>query len=97
MAEGADDSAGEGEAVVVEATEFAVPEKSPMTYVTEQFIVATGERSGALDWDVVEAVVERADGMPAMVGEGAPVVADDLEDGADVSLNSTAAEPAFHD
>ncbi len=58
----------------------AAPEKGPLTYVTEQFIVATGARSGTLDWQLVENVVERADGMPVTVGKGAPVVADDADD-----------------
>lgn len=43
-------------------------EKSPLTYVTEQFIVATGERPGVLDWLLAEEVVRRADGMPVVVG-----------------------------
>lgn len=43
-------------------------EKSPLTYVTEQFINATGERPGVLDWLLAEEVVRRADGMPVVVG-----------------------------
>ncbi len=43
-------------------------EKSPLTYVTEQFIVATAERAGALDWLLAEEVVRRSDGMPVVVG-----------------------------
>ena len=38
--------------------------KDPLTYVTEQFIVATAERAGQLDWDLVEELVERSDGIP---------------------------------
>ncbi len=45
-------------------------EKDPLTYVTEQFIIATAERPGQLDWTMVESVVERADGMPVTAGEG---------------------------
>jgi hypothetical protein len=44
--------------------------KDPLTHVTEQFIAATAERAGMLDWDVVETLVERADGIPGVVGEG---------------------------
>ena len=60
------------------ATTAALPEEEPqpeivakdaLTYVTEQFVVATDERDGQLDWVLVEEVVERADGMPATVGE----------------------------
>ena len=43
--------------------------KDPLTYVTEQFVVATSERDGQLDWVLVEEVVARADGMPVTVGE----------------------------
>jgi L,D-transpeptidase ErfK/SrfK len=42
--------------------------KDPLTHVTEQFITATAERVGQLDWDVVEALVERSDGIPEVVG-----------------------------
>ena len=43
-------------------------DKDPLTYVTEQFIVATADRAGQLDWDLVEVLVERADGIPEAVG-----------------------------
>jgi L,D-transpeptidase ErfK/SrfK len=42
--------------------------KDPLTYVTEQFIAATAERAGQLDWDIIEALVERSDGIPEAVG-----------------------------
>ncbi|MDH3619366.1 MAG: L,D-transpeptidase family protein [Gammaproteobacteria bacterium] len=44
--------------------------KDPLTYVTEQFIAATNVRAGRLDWDRVEALVERSDGIPEAVGSG---------------------------
>ena len=44
--------------------------KDPLTYVTEQFIVATAERAGELDWALVEAAISRSDGMPVAVGAG---------------------------
>lgn len=59
-----------------ESTDAAVdaahppPARDPLTLATEQFIIATGERAGQLDWERVEAVIARADGMPATVGEG---------------------------
>jgi L,D-transpeptidase ErfK/SrfK len=58
----------------VEASpEGGSPEEPPqprdaMTALTEQFVVATNERSGALDWDVAEVLLTRADGMPAVAG-----------------------------
>ncbi len=69
---------GDADVVLVEDEESAVDEsgsaeileKDPLTYVTEQFIVATAERPGQLDWMLVEDVVERADGMPVTAGEG---------------------------
>ncbi|NCF15012.1 MAG: L,D-transpeptidase family protein [Gammaproteobacteria bacterium] len=42
--------------------------KDPLTYVTEQFIAATAERAGQLDWDRVEELVGRSDGIPEVVG-----------------------------
>lgn len=44
--------------------------KDPLTYVTEQFIAATDVRAGELDWQRVEALIERSDGMPSAVGRG---------------------------
>jgi L,D-transpeptidase ErfK/SrfK len=44
--------------------------KDPLTHVTEQFIVATAERAGQLDWDLVEKLVERSNGIPETVGLG---------------------------
>ena len=42
--------------------------KDPLTHVTEQFIAATAERAGRLDWDRVEELVGRSDGIPEVVG-----------------------------
>ena len=42
--------------------------KDPLTYVTEQFIVVTAEKAGKLDWDLVEDLVGRSDGIPEPVG-----------------------------
>ena len=66
------------EAVENEATEEGenaadgnvVEFKDPLTYVTEQFVVTTGERAGQLDWHLAEQIIERSDGIPTPVGEG---------------------------
>ncbi|MBT8103593.1 MAG: L,D-transpeptidase family protein [Gammaproteobacteria bacterium] len=52
----------------IELPEVSSPSKDPLTQVTEQFITATAERAGQLDWDLVEAVVKRSDGIPESVG-----------------------------
>jgi L,D-transpeptidase ErfK/SrfK len=52
----------------VELPELESLSKDPLTHVTEQFITATAERAGQMDWDVVEALVERSDGVPEIVG-----------------------------
>ena len=52
--------------VDIPAVEFF--SKDPLTYVTEQFIAATAERPGQIDWSLIEALVERSDGIPAAVG-----------------------------
>ena len=44
--------------------------RDPLTFVTEQYITATGERAGQLDWHLAEEVVGRADGIPVAVGTG---------------------------
>ena len=61
VADTADASANDPEAVAA---------KDPLTFVTEQFISATGERAGQLDWQLAEQIVGRADGIPASVGTG---------------------------
>jgi len=43
--------------------------RDPLTNVTEQFITATGERAGELDWHLVEEIVGRSDGIPVAVGQ----------------------------
>ena len=53
-----------------EATHADLADKDPLTHVTEQFVAATGDRPGQLDWQLVEDAIDRADGVPAAVGEG---------------------------
>ncbi|MCP4335643.1 MAG: L,D-transpeptidase family protein [Gammaproteobacteria bacterium] len=53
----------------IELPDVSSPSKDPLTQVTEQFITATAERAGQLDWDLVELLVERSDGIPETVGE----------------------------
>jgi L,D-transpeptidase ErfK/SrfK len=55
---------------VTDEKEVAAPLKDPLTYVTEQFIAVTGSRAGQLDWDEVEILVNRSDGIPAAAGTG---------------------------
>jgi len=55
---------------VAEPVEVLAPGKDPLTYATEQFIVATAERAGELNWSLVEAAIARSDGLPVVVGEG---------------------------
>jgi len=52
-----------------------VVSKDPLTIVTEQFISATGERAGQLDWYLAEQIVGRADGIPTAVGTSTENVA----------------------
>ena len=63
---------GDGDAFRLDAdVDLPPPEpnqKDPLTYVTEQFIAATAERAGQLDWDRIEVLVERSDGIPEAVG-----------------------------
>lgn len=44
--------------------------KDPLTFVTEQYIGATGERAAQLDWILAEQIVGRSDGIPMPVGQG---------------------------
>ncbi|NQV85963.1 MAG: L,D-transpeptidase family protein [Woeseiaceae bacterium] len=49
-------------------TELEFVSKDPLTHVTEQFISATSVKPGQIDWDVIEAMVKRSDGIPETVG-----------------------------
>ena len=54
--------------VAIEAVAAAPVVRDKMTYLTEQFVVATNARPGELDWDIAEELLGRADGIPAAVG-----------------------------
>jgi len=43
--------------------------RDPLTHVTEQFIAVTDARAGMLDWELVEKIVDRANGIPTVAGE----------------------------
>jgi L,D-transpeptidase ErfK/SrfK len=60
-----DDLDGDG---VLAADLDMPPVRNAMTALTEQFVAATGERRGMLDWDVAEELLSRADGIPAPAG-----------------------------
>jgi L,D-transpeptidase ErfK/SrfK len=55
------------DAVAAESVDAVI--KDPLTYMTEQFIAATGERAGQLDWHLAEQIIDRSDGIPTDVGE----------------------------
>lgn len=57
----------------VELPDIESVSKDPLTYATEQFIIATAERAGRMDWDLIEVLVQRADGIPEVVGVVQPV------------------------
>jgi hypothetical protein len=52
----------------VEDADIPAQRKDPLTFVTEQFIAVTGDRAGSLDWDEVELLINRSDGIPAAAG-----------------------------
>ncbi|MDJ0701334.1 MAG: L,D-transpeptidase family protein [Woeseiaceae bacterium] len=58
------------DAVEVDEEVVAPVVRNPLTIVTEQFIAATSDRSGQLDWRIVESLIDRSDGIPAAVGTG---------------------------
>jgi L,D-transpeptidase ErfK/SrfK len=53
-----------------EPLEVVVEIREPLTYVTERFIETTAERAGQLDWQLVEQLVNRSEGIPTSVGQG---------------------------
>ena len=53
------------EQLVVEVPE---PPRNPLTNLTEQFVAVTGARAGELDWELAEAMLHAANGIPTSVG-----------------------------
>jgi len=45
------------------------PERNMLTVLTEQFVAATNTRAGELDWQRAEMLLDRADGIPVLVGK----------------------------
>ena len=54
----------------IEVHEPDIHSKNPLTHVTEQFISATAVKAGQIDWDIIEAMVKRSNGIPETVGTG---------------------------
>jgi len=52
----------------VEVSAVAAPARNAMTRLTEQFVLATNARPAELDWDVAEALLQLANGIPAIAG-----------------------------
>ena len=63
------ENAGEDDTDPVEVVVSDPPfERDRLTLLTEQFVAATNDRPAALDWDIAEQLLERADGIPAIAG-----------------------------
>ena len=70
LPEAADETADEAmDENAEDPLEVVVEIKDPLTYVTEQFIETTAERAGQLDWQLVEQLVNRSEGIPTPVGQ----------------------------
>ena len=59
---------GEIEDAVLSPELALQPERNILTALTEQFVIATSARAGELDWERAERLLERADGIPVLVG-----------------------------
>jgi len=64
----AEATAAQGMADNAELDAYTVLARDPLNFVTAQFITATGERPGLLDWRLAEEIVSRSDGIPTSVG-----------------------------
>ena len=59
----------DGELVTTEQPAIELPPvRDAMTSLTAQFVAATNDRPGVLEWDVAEMLLARADGIPAVAG-----------------------------
>lgn len=68
--EEADTTGDENDGEHDDENEIMVPPapRDAMTALTQQFVLATNERPAALDWEIAEALLEKADGIPAIAG-----------------------------
>lgn len=64
-----DDSVNDVAEAAVSA-DILPPTKDALTSLTEQFVAATSNRAGELDWEQAERVLEEASGVPAPIGRG---------------------------
>ena len=58
----------EAASVEVPPVETAPPVRDAMTALTEQFVLATNEQPGELDWEVAEQLLQLANGIPTIAG-----------------------------
>lgn len=76
VAPAADDAADAATMIATDGQETAAPAervepppvRDAMTALTEQFVLATNTRPAELNWDTAEAMLVRADGIPAVAG-----------------------------
>jgi L,D-transpeptidase ErfK/SrfK len=61
-------NSGEISTEVLAQDSVTQPEKNVLTALTEQFVAATNTRAGELDWQRAEMLLDRADGIPVLVG-----------------------------
>jgi len=61
-------AAAQSEEGVLEDDVEIVVVKDRMTSLTEQYVAVTNSRAGRLDWDAAEHLLDRADGVPVVVG-----------------------------
>ena len=62
-------NSGEISTEVLAQDSVTQPEKNVLTALTEQFVAATNTRAGELDWQRAEMLLDRADGIPVLVGK----------------------------
>ncbi len=62
-------NSGEISTEVLAEDSVTQPEKNVLTALTEQFVAATNTRAGELDWQRAEMLLDRADGIPVLVGK----------------------------
>jgi L,D-transpeptidase ErfK/SrfK len=83
------------EAPVEAVAEMPPSPKSPLTFATEQFIAATSERPGRLDWDAVELLLQASNGIPSSVGYSLPVESPDESESPIEPIKNAATRAAF--
>jgi len=67
---------------------MVMPARNALTELTEKYVLATSERVAKLDWAMAENLLEKADGIPAVIGQEVLQVAEPVPEIKDAATSA---------